>query len=338
MYKILILSLLVMAPVVFSVETDNRIRLLFTTVETPDTRSDKYQEVPTPPMQEKPYNDAQLQKLRGEALEEALRKNNDVILANNTLKAAVFLDQYIRRVKQQDAILEKAKNTEAGRNLILVRDWFAGSMSKYSDLFLCVFRVDDEVAQKEKFYTGANAADVENSTYFVKLVIGDPSQESKSIPTSGGNTLTKRTTTQLITVLVQDMRNTLVFSENIEASIADGSSSVVMATGTDDVNGKALRKCLNSCAESIANKFSVELTIKIKGPKAEEDFAEDEVNIRVDGKPVSTGEAIRLAKGTHRFTLDMDGYKSIDKNLTIDKNVTKTFTMVNVDKGEKREE
>lgn len=334
MKRLLWVSLLAMAPVLSAAEKtasaaeqDNRIRLLFTTVETPDTRSDKFQEGPTPPMQELPYNDAQLNKLNEEALEAALAANNAVILRNNALKAQIFLEEYARRVKQQDEIIKKAKSTEVGRNLILARDGFAGAMNDYSDLFRYVYRVDDEVAQKEKFYSGASAVDVEDSTYYVKLVLYDPSQESKAITTGGGNTLTKRTTTQRITVLVQDMRNVVVFSKNVEASIADGASSVVMATGTDDVTGKALNKCLESCAKAIADKFSAELIIKVKGPKGDGDFPEDEVSINVDGKSVSAGEVIRLSKGTHSVTLSLDGYATIDKNLTLDKNTKKTFTM-----------
>jgi hypothetical protein len=245
-------------------ETDNRIRLLFATVETPDTRTDKMQEAVIMPEFKPTYSDAELQKLRGCQLEDARWRNRDDIAANNRNRAGMVMREYERRVALQKEIAEKAQGTPHGRNIVLARDWFIGAMGKYSGRFLLISRVDDQQAQTEKFYGGADALDVEKSTLFVKLVLNDPSQRTESIPTAGGNTLTRTTTGQLITVQVQNLKNEVVFTENVEVSDVSGGSSVVRTAGEDDVLGKVLRKGLDRVADRIAETFTEEPTGKVK--------------------------------------------------------------------------
>jgi len=294
-------------------QKDMRIRLLVSTVETPDTRTDKFQEIVTLPPKTVPYSDAEIQGMAGDAMEQAQQENASALRAYNALSASVFLNEYLRRVKLQDEVARKAKDTKVGRNLILMRDWFAGSLGAYTDIFLCVFRVDDQAAQQEKFFTDMDALDVEKSVYFVKLVVNDPQQSTKTIRTNGGNTLTKTSLSQLITVHVQDLRNVMAFTKNVEVSEDSGSSSVVITGGSDDALGKVLRKCLDEVAKEMAEHFSVKLTLKLKGPKGDAEFDPDDATVTLDGKEVSLDEPITCAKTKHTVKVEMEGYETLTR-------------------------
>ena len=309
-------------------EQDNRIRLLFATVETSDTRIDEMQKPVIMPDFKPTYSDAELQRLSGRALEEATRRNLNDIAANNAAKFQLALREYERRVKVQEEIVTKAKTMQVGRNFTLARDWFIGAMGRYDDLFLLISRTDDQEAQTEKFYADTAPLAVESSTFFLKLILSDPSQHTESIPTAGGNTLTKTTTGQLITVQVQNLKNEVVFTKNVEVSDVSSGSSVVRTTGDSDVLGKVLRKGCDKVADEVASAFTDELTVSVKGPKGDGDFDADNVTLILDGrlvahdKPIHTIRAKYMTNGKHLLKAKLDGYETVEKAITASAVVT----------------
>ena len=309
-------------------ESDKRIRLLFATVETVDTRTDAMQKPVIMPDFKPMYSDTDLQRLSGQAREDATRRNRNDIAANNSARFQLALREYERRVKVQQEIIAKAKTTQIGRNFTLTRDWFIGAMGRHDDLFLLISRADDQEAQAEKFYAGTAALDVENSTFFIKLILNDPSQHTESIPTAGGNTLTKTTTGQMITVQVQNLKNEVVFTKNVEVSDVSSGSSVVRSTGDNDALGKVLRKGCDRVADEVASAFADELTVSVKGPKSDGDFDADNVTLVLDGrivahdKPVHAIRAKYIANGKHILKAKLDGYETVEKTITTSTVVT----------------
>lgn len=322
---------------VFAENQDTRIRLLFSTVETPDTRTDSLQDTVQPPQLNIPHSAADMQAMKGDELQQAKWENAAAIREHNRLIGDICWQEYQRRVKRQDDIMKKANATQMGRILILMRDWFAASMSPYDDIFVSVFRVDGETARKETFFDGREEMDVETSTYFIKLIVNDPHQKSSKIYTQGGGTLEKTTTSLVITVQVQDMQNRMIFTRNVEESIVEGSSSAKATSGSDDVLGRLTRKCLEKAAKEVADKFSVQLTVKVKGPKGDKDFDAEDATITVNGSEVSHNSPQRYPKGKYTIAVEMDGYETSEKEYdlsTSSGNVTKTITLKKEKAGE----
>jgi len=310
---------------------DTRIRLLLATIETPDTRSDGFLKVVTLPKPEKPYSDADLGRMSGSGLSRAQEENADAARAHRRANAQIFYEEYRRRVALQEEIARKAKTTAAGRNLILARDWFAANMHEHGELFETIFRMDDQEAQEEKFYTETDALDVAKSSYFVKIVVNDPKETKSTKRMPGGNMLTRTTTKQLVTIHIQDLKNKMVFSKDFEAEKVSGESSVVMKSGDDDVLGTLLRECLKMAAKGIAEKFSVKLVVKLKGPKGDEDFDADNATLTLNGREVSVGEAITCVKAEYEVKVEMDGYQTYKKKFDFASEsgtVTKTISLV----------
>jgi hypothetical protein len=313
---------------------DNRVRLLFATVETPDTRTDKMQEAVIMPVIEPTYSAAALQKMTGAQLEAAQRQNRHDVAANNKERWKLTMKEYERRVKLQQEIARKSQGTAVGRNVVLARDWFIAAMGKYAGCFLLVSRVDDQQRVDETFFTGADVLDVEKSSFFVKLILNDPSQSRESVQTAGGNTLTRITTGQLITVQVQNLRNEVVFTKDVEVSKVAGASSVRRTTGDDDTLGKVLREGFGKVADEVAAAFPEELTVMVKGPKGDADFDAEDVALTLDGKDIVPGQPVRVVKalyaagGRHLVRAGLDGYETVERAVTGSVSVTMKKTAV----------
>jgi len=317
-----------------SVQAQDRVRLLISTIETPDTRVDAMQKQVTLPVYEAPYSNADLQKLSGVELERAQRENANAARNYRETVGRTLFQEYQRRVKQQEEIANKAKNTAVGRNLIQARDWLAASLMDYGDLFDIILRVDDQEAQTEKWFAGMDALDIESSHFFVKAVVADPVQKSDPIRMPGGNTLTRTTTKQVVTIHVQDFKNKLIFTKMVEVVRTNGSSSVVGTTGDDDTLGDNLRQCFNKAAEEIAAHFAkkappkavavaeaavptasaVSLEIRLRGPKGDDGFDADDAIVSLNGREVFIDKPIPInaARGRQTVKVEMDGYETVE--------------------------
>ena len=295
-------------PSVQNPKVDKRIRLLLSTVETPDTRIDITDPVPLPPLMV-PYSDADLQGMDGDRLARAQRENAYALSQYHANTGRIFTEEYRRRVALQRQIYDKAKGTKTGRNLLLARDWFGASMQPYDNLFVRIFRMDTNVADFEKNLANVDVSSIGKAACFIKLVINDPHQKEEMIRLPGNVTQTRVTTSQLVTAVVQNLQSEILFSKNIEIKDERTRSNVVTATGSDDVLGEIIRKCLDQVAKEVAAHFSVQFSLKIRGPQGDPDFDVDYAVVALDGKEILLDKPVTCLKTEYTIKVEMDGYE-----------------------------
>jgi len=311
---------------------DGKIKLLITTIETPDTRTDHLlAPVPIPPYSA-PHSNADLQKLSGARLEEAQKENAKTAQAYREICSRVLFNEYERRVKRQDEIAQKAKNTVVGRNLTMARDWVISALMSNTEcksLFDIISRIDIKEGLREEIFNGKDPLDVENGTYFVKIVVDDPDEDkSPQTPLGGGYSVGKVTTKQLITIHIQDFNNKFIFSQDFTNAISEGVSNFKPEASSDRLK-QNLRECFKKAAEGMAEDFSVKLTIRLKGPKGDTEFDPDDAIVTLNGKKVSLDTPITCVKGKHLVEVEMDGYETFTIEYDLSKEsgkVTKTIT------------
>lgn len=285
--------------------------LLFIDLETVDGRAEKrFQPKPLPPMGESslPYSDADISRLSSEAQGQAIEANRKIREQNYAAKRSILWENYEEQVKHQKAMIQRYQNTTVGRHLLVARDWFAGSMGEYAEFFEVIHRMDQDKANFESEIKG-DGLEISAGEYIAILIFADPSMKTKEMQFPGAAVVTRTVCSLTVTLEVQTLDGRVVYSKNLEASETSSESNAAVSSGTDDLVAKTMRTAIDKAAEAIADHFTCELTVSVKGPKGDEDFDEDEVELTLDGESISADEGVRVAKGTHTLVAEIDGYE-----------------------------
>lgn len=287
---------------------DSKIRVLVAAIETADTRSEKmFNPIPMPKFK-MPHSQSDLAGLTGDELRQAKARNAVAMEKTLHVQSLALLNEYARLCAHQHDVVKKCSNTEVGRNLLLARDWLAAALMEYEDVFSVIFRIDDSESQREKFFNGMNPVDVEEVVFFIKAVVNDPKKTSSTLQTAGGNSLTKNTIKQLVTFQLQNVKNEMVWSKNIEVEKSWGASSEVDVQGSNDANGELLREAFAKAAKELCGKYACDVTFSAKGPVGDKDFAKDDVSVTLDGNEIALDEPVRVTRIPHELVATLDGY------------------------------
>ena len=160
----------------------NRVTLAVCEVKVAATR-DVFEPIPMPPMDEKqlPYSPADMALMSPEAQQAAVLANDRVRQDNYELQRSVFLDNYRKLVQRQEETERNAMGTRYGRAMKLARDYFTAELAQYGEYFDVLHRMDQATALRESQFSSGEV-DFAESTYFVRLILGDLIQTSSKLP------------------------------------------------------------------------------------------------------------------------------------------------------------
>lgn len=296
-------------------------------VETVDTRADKrFKEPNMPRMGETalPYSQGDLAKMPADRLTTAEAANQAVRDQNFRAKQAIAWNRYNDLESRRKALINKYQGTEAGRHMLVARDWFASAlMEKYSEYFSVIHRMDMDKAEFEKAIKDDTGDEVAGQ-YLVIVVLADPMTKTKEMDFTGGVTIARTICTVQATVEIQELDGRVVFSKTVEGSAKIRESNSSRSSGSDDLTGQAYRDALKKAGEAVGDYFICDVTIEVKGPKGDEDFEPDDVDVEIDGVSYSNDDEVMLLKGTtHNIDANCEGYSMKSKNtFTVKKSKT----------------
>lgn len=291
--------------------------LLSIEVETVDSRADnRYQPKPMPLISEAalPYSQAQLNSMPAERVVAAEAANEATRARNFAAKTAVAWERYQEQVAHQKAMIAKYQGTQTGRHLFVARDWFASAiMEEYGEFITVIHRMDTDKAECEK----AIKDDMSEATagqYLAIVVLDDPIMKTTEMDFPGATTVARTICTLRATAEVQMLDGQVVYSKMVEGKATGRESNAVRTSGSDDLVGKAIEDALGKAGKAVAEHFVCDVTVEVKGPKGDEDFDPDEVDIEIDGSSVSDGDDVTVLKGVpHEIIATCDGYRQKGK-------------------------
>ena len=291
--------------------------LLFIDIETVDSRADnRYQPKPMPMMGETamPYSQAELASLPKERVAEAEAANEAVRSRNFSAKTAVAWERYQEQVAHQKAMIAKYQGTQTGRHLFVARDWFATAlMEDYAEFLTVIHRMDADKAEFEKAIKD-DTSEVVAGEYLAIVILDDPIEKTTEMDFPGATTVARTICTIRATAEVQTLDGRVVFAKNVEGKATARASNASRSSGSDDLVGKAIEEALGKAGKAVASHFVCDVTVEVKGPKGDEDFDPDEVDVEIDGDSVSDGDDVTVLKDVpHEITASCDGYRQKGK-------------------------
>lgn len=292
--------------------------LFFVDVETVDTRADKrFKEPNLPRMSETalPYSQSDLAKMPADRLERAEAANDAVRRQNFEAKQTIAWQRYVNLQSRQKALINKYQGTEFGRHIFVARDWFASAlMEEYGEYFSVIHRMDMDKAEFEKAIKDDTGDEVAGQ-YLAIVILADPMTKTKEMVFPGDVTVARTICTLQATIEIQELDGRVVYSKTVEGSANIRESNSYTSSGSDDLVGKAIRDALKKAGSAVGDYFICDVTIEVKGPKGDEDFEPDDVDIEVDGVSYSNGDDVTVLKGTsHTIEASYDGYCMKSKN------------------------
>ena len=291
--------------------------LLFIDLETVDSRADnRYQPKPMPLMGETalPYSQAELASIPAERVAAAEAANEAVRSRNFAAKTAVAWERYAEQVEHQKAMIAKYQGTQAGRHLFVARDWFASAiMEDYAEFLTVIHRMDTDKAEFEKAIKD-DTGEVMAGEYLAIVVLDDPITKTKEMDFPGATTVARTICTLRATAEVQTLDGRVVYSKTVEGTATGRESNASRSSGSDDLVGKAIEDALGKAGKAVAAHFVCDVTVEVKGPKGDDDFDPDEVDVEIDGESVSDGDDVTVLKNVpHEITASCDGYRQKGK-------------------------
>ncbi len=233
----------------------DRVTLAVCEVKVAATR-DAFEPVPLSPLDDKqlPYSASDMALMSPEAQQAAVAANDRVRRENYEMQREAFLANYRKLVQRQEQTEREAMGTRYGRAMKLARDYFAAELAQYGAFFDVLHRLDHATALKESQFS-SEEVDFAEATYFVRLILGDVEQTTSKLPMEGGLVLTRSRSSMPLTVQVQDLRGRMIFARNLEPAITSTTHNVTISSGSEDIDGKLIRKGCQEAAEAIAGYF-----------------------------------------------------------------------------------
>lgn len=251
----------------------NRVTLAVCEVKVAATR-DVFEPIPMPPMDEKqmPYSAADMALMSPEAQQAAILANHKVRQENYELQRDVALENFRKLVQRQEEAERNAMGTRYGRAMKLARDYFTAELAQYGEYFDVWHRMDQGTAFS--LQAPDEEVDIVQSTYFVRLILGDLIQTTSKLPMEGGVMLTRSRDSLPLTVQVQDLKGRMVFAKNLEPVITSSTHNVTISSGNEDIEGKLIRKGCQEAAEAIAGYFRSKMAREIEAQTKDRQIAD----------------------------------------------------------------
>ena len=306
--------------------------LLLIDLETVDSRADnRFQPKPIPLMGETalPYSQADLASVPADKAAMMVEANDREKARLFEIKRDLAWMRYVEQVAHQKAMIAKYQGTQTGRHLFVARDWFASAlMEDYAEFLSVIHRMDTDKAEFEKEIKD-DMGDVVAGEYLAIVVLDDPIMKTKEMDLPGATTIARTICTIRATAEVQTLDGRVVFSKNVEGKATGRESNASRSSGSDDLVGKAIEDAIGKAGKAVAGHFVCEVTVEVKGPKGDEDFDPDEVDIEIDGESVSDGDSVTVLKGVpHEIVASCDGYRQKGKpRFTVNKDKTIKIVM-----------
>ena len=294
-------------------EGTQKVMLKIATVETVGTRTQKTWNPPAAPMalQELPHSEADMAKATPEEAKQMSRDNRNRKLANQRVQVAIALDAYVKASQHYEGVKKQLEGTTFGRQVILAVDKFAGMAGEYfdSDCIEFFHRMDNDEGDKEQFLKDMGSAETLSAPYFIKMVFDDPRVESGKV-TMNDQEIKRTKITIGINYQVQNLGGKMIASGNVKKEKMSKSSNAVVREGADDgMLLDTMEEALAEVAKRINAHFVAKATIKLIGPKKDDDFDPVSATIEVDGVQQDADVEFSIMKGQHTITVDMDGFK-----------------------------
>lgn len=290
-----------------------KVILKVSTVETVGTRTQKTWNPPAAPMalQELPYNEQDMAQASPEEARRMARENQERRLANQRAQSMIAMKAFMDASEHYEGVKKQLEGTTFGRQVILVMDKFAGIAGEYfdSDCIEIFHRLDMDEGDKEAFLKDMKTADLVTAPYFIKLVFDDPRIETGMLTMNGQEI--KMTKMMLsVTYSVQALSGKIITSGNVKKEKKNRSTNAVVTNGVDDnMIVELMEEALAETAKRINKFFVAKASIKLIGPKNDEDFDPAAATIEIDGAQFDADEEFTIMKGDHTVIVDMDGFK-----------------------------
>ena len=290
-----------------------KVILKISTVETVGTRTQKTWNPPAAPMalQELPYNEQDIAKATPEEARKMAKANHERRLANQRVQAILAINAFLAASKHYEGVKKQLEGTTFGRQVILAVDKFAGMAGEYfdSDCIEFFHRMDMDEGDKESYLKDMKTSDLVTAPYFIKLVFDDPRIETGKVEMNGQEIkMTKMV--QAISYSVQALSGKMITSGNVKKEKKSRSTNAVVTNGADDnMLIELMEEALAEVAKRINKFFVAKASVKLIGPKKDEDFDPEAATIEVDGTQYDADEEFSIMKGNHVIIIDMDGFK-----------------------------
>ena len=290
-----------------------KVILKISTVETVGTRTQKTWNPPAQPMalQELPYNEQDMAKATPEEARRMARENQARRLDNQEIQAALAIKAFVEASKHYEGVKKQLEGTTFGRQVILAVDKFAGMAGEYfdSDCIEFFHRMDMDEGDKESYLKDMKTSDLVTAPYFIKLVFDDPRFETGKV-NMNGQEIKMTKVVMAVTYSVQSLSGKIITSGNVKKEKKNRSTNAVATNGVDDAMMiDLMEEALAEVAKRINKFFVAKASIKLIGPKKDEDFDPESATIEIDGTQYDADEEFSIMKGTHTIVVDMDGFK-----------------------------
>ena len=306
-------------------EGAKKVRLEIVSVETPSTRTKKWNPPQVPlKLKPKPFLDADINKAPADEARKMILANRQVDYENSRLVGNINEQRQRDATAHYKGMMAKLEGTAFGRQLLIAVDKFTGAANKHFDSdyieFFHVMDSDDE-ANKTEIRAGKRPNTEIVAPYFVKLIFDDPRTEVKQGYVAG--TLMRRTFVKLSVICeVQKANGVNLPCEpvTVETSARDA------GTGGADESAlivEAIDEALDKVAQNINKLFVAKTTVKVIPAKKDKEFDVDSATLEIDGEQVEIGEEISLLRGRHSILVELDGYEQIgSKTVNVKKSGT----------------
>ena len=290
-----------------------KVILKISTVETVGTRTQKTWNPPAPPMalQEVPYNEQDIAKATPEEARRMSKENHEQRIANQRAQAALALDAFLAASKHYEGVKKQLEGTTFGRQVILAVDKFSGMAGEYfdSDCIEFFHRMDMDEGDKESYLKDMKTSDLVTAPYFIKLVFDDPRIETGKVNMNGQEIkMTKMI--QSVTYSIQALSGKNITSGNVKKEKKSRTTNAIVTNGADEnMIVELIEESLAEVAKRINKFFVAKASIKLIGPKKDEDFDPEAATIEIDGTQYDADEEFSVMKGNHVIVIDMDGFK-----------------------------
>ena len=248
---------------------------------------------------------------------EAARKEINI---NFGLKVDNFNEEQAeiaRQNRKMEAILDNLRTSiignETKRDIVVAKNYIQSYLDPYKDFIGVIDRANTSLAELEKAINGTSQQDLASSVVFLTIIMQDLQETSNTVNVH--NTAIKKTVyTQKAVGNLRDFNGNVITAFNVVAKSSRRQTSVSKTEGYNPASD-LMEDALKQIAEKIAAHYITSLDIECIGPKGDNDFDEDNVQITIDGKEFDSGD--RILVGKHVLVAEADGYKTITKDIKV---------------------
>lgn len=250
-------------------------------------------------------------------------------------KARKEVDNENKRMEAKREVQRKQLlGNQTGRNILLGADTLASKLSQYSDFIDIIDRKEQDVLFQEQ---GEGMVGLIQNDQIVKLgkqlgithlvrgIVSDFTPRQITTETYGGKVASVQYKVGLNISVIDIEKMSQVYSKVITEEDKQIYTQYASVKG-GNIQGELLDKAISNAAEDILNYFTVNLTINVKQPLDEEIQIEN-ANILIDDAQYNNGEKVRLLKGDHDISVELDDCEPYKSQIHLTKDMVKPVAL-----------